>query len=84
MSDLVGKHFAAWTVLSADGTGKRAGCRCVCGRVQVIAVDALVNGHTTSCGCQRLTADQIHALRAEASQRQRQCDRDWRPSRDRS
>ena len=81
---IVGQSFAAWTVLTTDATEKRAACRCVCGRVQVIAVDALANGRTTSCGCQRLTADQIHALRAEAAQRRRQRDRDWRPSRDRS
>jgi hypothetical protein len=84
MSDLVGKHFTAWTVLSTDATGKRAACRCVCSRVQVIAVDALTGGSTTSCGCQELSADQSLALRAEAEQRRRQRDRDWRPSRGRS
>jgi hypothetical protein len=81
---VVGKSFGSWTVMNADATGKRAACRCVCGRVQVIAVEALANGRTTSCGCQRLMADQIHALRAEAAQRRRQRDRDWRPLRDRS
>jgi hypothetical protein len=80
---IAGFTFAAWTVLSTDATQKRAACRCVCGRVQVIAVDALMSGHTTSCGCHRLTADQSNALRAEAEQRRRQRDRDWRRSWDR-
>ena len=51
---VAGKCFGSWTVVSADATGKRAGCRCACGTVRVIAVEALASGASTSCGCQRL------------------------------
>jgi hypothetical protein len=80
---IAGFTFAAWTVLSTDATQKHAACRCICGRVQVVAVDALTSGSSTSCGCQRLTAGQSNALRAETEQRRQQRDRDWRPSRGR-
>ena len=75
---VVGKSFGSWTVINADATGKRAACRCVCGRVQVIAVDALVSGDSTSCGCQRLAPDQSRALRDEAARLRLRRDQDWR------
>jgi len=79
MTIAVGTPFAAWTVVSIDPTGKRAACRCICGRVQVIAIEALRSGASSSCGCQPLALDQLRERRAEAMQRQRRRDRDWRP-----
>ncbi len=71
--------FGFWTVISADATGKRAACRCVCGTVRVIAVEALASGASTSCGCQTLSPQQARALRDEAARRRLWRDRDWRP-----
>jgi hypothetical protein len=73
-------QFGAWTVVKADG--KRAVCRCRCGTVRAIAVDALTSGTSTSCGCAPLARDHAAARRAEAAQRQLRRDlRDWRPQR---
>jgi hypothetical protein len=79
MTIAAGTSFAAWTIVSTDPTGKRATCRCVCGRMQIIAIEALRNGSTTSCGCQPLAPNQLRQFRAEAVQRQRQRERDWQP-----
>jgi hypothetical protein len=74
---IAGKRFGSWVVMSADATGKRTGCRCMCGTVQVIeaviavegmiAVEALASGASTSCGCQKLAPEQCRALRDEAA-----------------
>jgi hypothetical protein len=76
---VAGKCFGSWTVVSADATGKRAGCRCACGTVRVIAVEALASGAITSCGCQKLAPSQSRALRDEATRLRLRRDRDWRP-----
>jgi hypothetical protein len=76
---VVGTNFGGWTVVSTDPTGRRAVCHCACGRVQVIAVEALQRGATTSCSCRPLARDQLREHRAEAAQRRQQRDRDWRP-----
>ena len=51
--DLAGRRFGSWTILAVDPTGKRVACRCVCGRVQQVAVAALQSGERRSCGCSR-------------------------------
>lgn len=76
---LASKCFGFWTVVSADATRKRAACRCVCGTLRVIAVEALASGASTSCGCQRLAPDQSRALRDEAARLRLRRDQDWRP-----
>ena len=78
---IAGKKFGVWTVLSTDASGKRAVCRCMCGAVQVVSVEALSSGNSTSCGCAALSPEHVSALRAEAAHHRRQCDRDWRPQR---
>jgi hypothetical protein len=75
---VTGKCFGSWTVISADATSKRAACRCVCGTVRVMAVDALASGTSTSCGCQRLAPDQSQALRDEAARLRLRREQDWR------
>ena len=76
---VTGKCFGSWMAISADATGKRAGCCCVCGNVRVIAVEALASGATTSCGCQKLAPEQSQRLRDEAARRRLWRDQDWRP-----
>ncbi len=44
-----GSSFGAWTVSRVDG--RRAFCHCVCGTPRLIAIDALVAGENTGCGC---------------------------------
>jgi hypothetical protein len=67
--------FGSWAVLSIDSTRKRAACRCVCGTVRMVSIEALESGTSTSCGCQQLSA----ALREEKALRRRQRNYDWRP-----
>jgi hypothetical protein len=55
-----------WTVLAADPTGKRLVCRCVCGRVMVVARAALERGACCSCGCRPLRPLGFNALRGRA------------------
>jgi hypothetical protein len=69
MTITIGQQFGAWEVLSLDATGRRAGCRCRCGTVREVAVAALTDGTSRSCGCARPTAEQVAALRAEAARR---------------
>lgn len=78
---IAGKELGAWTVMSTDASGKRAICRCACNAVQWIAVEALADGSSTSCGCTALSRERVEALRAEAARQRRRRDRDWRPQR---
>jgi hypothetical protein len=73
----VGMTFGSWAVLSVDNTGRRAACRCVCGTVRIVSVEALNGGVSSSCGCQQLSPRQSAVLREEAARLRRQ--RDWRP-----
>jgi hypothetical protein len=73
------ERLGSWMVISADANGKRAGCRCVCGTVRMIAVEALASGASTSCGCQRLAPEQSQALRDEAARLRLRRDQGWRP-----
>ena len=68
--------FGAWTVLGVDPAGRRATCRCACGTVRIISIEALQGGITTSCGCGRLTAAQARAQRIETAARRRR--QEWR------
>jgi hypothetical protein len=76
--DLAGRRFAAWTSLGADATCKRIVCRCRCGAVRQVAIEALQSGQSLSCGCSPLSLRQHRALRDEAEQRQRLAAVDWR------
>ena len=38
-------------VIQGGKPKRRFECRCVCGRVTVVALSHLTDGHTTSCGC---------------------------------
>jgi hypothetical protein len=81
-----GAIIGNWHILSIDpSSGKRACCRCVCGSVRILSTAALLDGSALpSCGCQQLSREQQHKLRAEAEEQERRRDRDWRPSRDRT
>jgi hypothetical protein len=71
----IGATFGSWTVLSIDNGGRRAACRCVCGTVRVVSVEALNGGVSSSCGCQQLSPRQSAMLREEAARLRRQYDR---------
>lgn len=60
-NDLTGKQFSYLTVIerSSDrGNGKKPvvkwTCRCRCGKILDVKSDALLSGHTTSCGCKKI------------------------------
>ncbi len=75
MTVAIDNKFGAWVVIGIDAAGKRAGCRCACGRVQTISVAALEDGSSRSCGCQPPPRAQRAAFRAEIERRRRR--RDW-------
>jgi hypothetical protein len=80
MTAIIGQRFGNWEVVGLDAAGRRASCGCVCGSLRVLAVEALMSGASTSCGCQPLTAPQLKALRQETAQEQRRREqRSWRP-----
>jgi len=59
-SDLGGKKYGRWTVLSFAGRGKLSGtydwnCVCDCGTHRVVRGTTLVRGKTNSCGLCRFT-----------------------------
>jgi hypothetical protein len=78
-----GATIGHWLVLATNG--RRAACRCRCGVVREVSVDALLDGTASpSCGCV-VSQKQATALREEATLRQRQRElRDRRPSGDRT
>ncbi len=60
-NDLSGKRFGALLVLCRSndcGNGKKPvvkwECRCICGKEISVKSDALLSGHTKSCGCQKI------------------------------
>ena len=54
MNVIEGQRFGSWTTVRSDPTGKRILCRCECKTARVIALDELLAGGSTGCGC-RLT-----------------------------
>ncbi len=79
--NITSKKFGAWTMLGTDVNGKRATCLCICGTVRFIAVEALADGSSISCGCVDLSPERVAAMRTEAAQQRRRRERDWRPQR---
>jgi uncharacterized RmlC-like cupin family protein len=62
LEDLTGRQFGSWTVL-AHANCSRHGvtrwlCRCVCGVEKPVYRWSLVDGLSTSCGCQRPVGSQ--------------------------
>ncbi len=43
--------FGSWTLIQTDSLGKRALCRCACGAVREVSIEALESGATRGCGC---------------------------------
>ena len=78
MTVTVGMRFGHWSIIQI--TGRTAAARCACGTVRRVALDALVTGASTSCGC----FGESYVVRTEMRQRQRQRQqrdqRNWRGS----
>ena len=53
ISDLIGKHYGHWTVISEAINPKRHGlqllCRCNCGKEKIIDASELTHGKTKMC-----------------------------------
>jgi hypothetical protein len=74
-----GQRIRGFEILSVDPSGKRVIVGCRCGAAHIFSVEALFNGSVT-CITMSLTAEQIAALRDEATHRRRRREqRDWRP-----
>ena len=75
-----GATVGHWLVLAIDATGRRVGCRCRCGTVREVSVEALVSGENASCGCEPLSPSQLERLRVSREEQQRGRDlKNWRP-----
>jgi hypothetical protein len=71
-----GARVHHWLIVAVDG--RRATCRCRCGEVRVIALDALADGHCTSCGCSTPTPEKMKALREDYKDQKRRKNFNWR------
>lgn len=69
---MIGMKFGHWTVAAANDRTATAVCRC--GNVRVIAVEALVSGASTSCGCQPPS----DAIRRDEAEQRRRRDLKWK------
>jgi hypothetical protein len=76
-----GDRVHNWQIIAVDG--RRATCRCRCGEIRIIAVDALAEGHCTSCGCSTPTPQKMAALREGYKDQKRRRDFSWRLERGR-
>ena len=72
----IDQKFGHWRVVCV--TFRRALCRCRCGQVHEVSVDALTSGESTSCGCSTPTPAKVRAIREAKQEQKRQRDRDWR------
>lgn len=69
---VVGARFGHWTINSIQF--RRAWCRCDCGVQRQMAVDALLGGESSSCGCALPNATEIRFVKPTRLI-------DWRPKR---
>lgn len=64
--DLTGQRFGMLTVIERAGNTPSGSalwrCRCDCGNETVVRTAVLNNGHTTSCGCQKLQSRLRHGM----------------------
>jgi len=61
---MIGKKFGELTVKERVGQLKQWVCECSCGNEKVVKECKLLNGHTSSCGCQRSKHPQRYMLDA--------------------
>jgi hypothetical protein len=74
--------FGHWRVLRV--AHRRALCRCRCGQVHEVAIAALQDGTSTSCGCSTPPMQKLHDLREERHERERKkIFAHWQPGRGR-
>jgi hypothetical protein len=79
MQIIAGVRVGHWRILSV--TGRQTTCQCACHVVCVVAIAALKDGTSTSCGCMPLTPQQRERVRAERTDVRDWFD--WRPARGR-
>ena len=74
------KKFGHWELLSV--ANKRALCRCRCGSVHAVSLDALEDGSTSSCGCRPFTTQQKrNVFDQEKLRRATKIFTNWKPAR---
>jgi hypothetical protein len=76
-----GDRLHHWHIISVDG--RRATARCRCHQIRIVAIEDLLAGTRTSCGCRPLAParnKEIHEARQERKRRQ---NFDWQPERGR-
>lgn len=78
-----GQRVGHWQVISIDEAGKRATVQCRCREIRVIAIEALQDGTSTSCGCSWPTAEGHRTLSEARREQQRRKIFNWRLERGR-
>jgi len=79
MSELkVGERIHHWQIVAIDG--RRVTAQCRCHQIRIVAIDDLLSGIRTSCGCSPSPGHQ-RAEREARQEQERRRDRDWRPQR---
>ena len=65
-SELTGRRFARWVVISRDTRPRYWMCRCDCGTVRSVFVGHLKRGNTSSCGCLHKELSKARATKHDA------------------
>jgi hypothetical protein len=76
-----GQRLHHWQIVSIDN--RRVTARCRCGEIKTIAVESLIEGHCTSCGCSTPTPAKMQALREGYEDQKRRKNFSWRLERGR-
>jgi hypothetical protein len=74
-----GDRLHHWRIISVDG--RRVTARCRCHQVRIIAVEDLLSGVRSSCGCAPPAREHRGAFSDARQERKRRRDFDWRPGR---
>ncbi len=72
----VDQTFGHWRVVRLSH--RRALCRCRCGQVHEVSVDALTSGESTSCGCSTPSVQKLRVVREAKAEEKRRRDTNWR------
>ena len=76
-----GEHLFDWQIVSVSG--RRVTARCRCHQIRIVAIEDLVSGSITSCGCGTPSAQKLHALREAKQEKQRLHNFNWKLERGR-
>jgi hypothetical protein len=71
-----GQRLFDWQILAVQG--RQATCRCRCNQVRIVAIEHLISGVCTSCGCSTPSTAKNRFLREAHEEKQRRRLHDWK------